>query len=424
MKKKVKFYTLGCKVNHYDSDFLLAKLELMGFQKTKENADLAIINSCAVTKTAIRKDRQMLNKARKENPEAKIVLMGCWSEVYRDEIDLKGIDLIWGTGESEKLAEKIQERFSRGETPVDTGVSPLGNLVSTDRIRYFLKIQDGCEQFCSYCIIPFTRGKLRSRNEKDIIKEVEEAIQKGFKEIVLTGIHIGLYGKEKDSIVSMDLGDLVEKIIKIKKQNNLKRLRLSSIEITEVSDKLINLMKKYKNFCPHLHISLQSGNDKILKLMNRPYSAKYFYEKVKKIRKEIPDIAISTDIIVGFPGESKDDFQETIDFVKKIKFSKIHVFPYSAHEKTKAFNFSGHLQREEILNRSRILRKISLEQENDFRKKFNLKELEILVEHIKKNKIIMGRSKYYFDVLFKKEDVIGNNKNILINKIVKIKYKF
>jgi threonylcarbamoyladenosine tRNA methylthiotransferase MtaB len=436
--KKIKIYTLGCKVNRYDSDFLLSKLEFLGFEKVNENADLAIINSCAVTKTAIRKDRQIINKAKRENPQAKIILMGCWPEVYRDEIKLKNIDLIWGVGEPNKLIEKIQEKFIednfvRAESSKALELSALTklsstNLVSTDRVRYFLKIQDGCEQFCSYCIIPYTRGKLKSRNKKDIIKEIKEAVQHGFKEIVLTGIHLGLYGREKGNKDDINLSTLVKEIIKIQsapRLKNLKRLRLSSIEVTEVSDELIYLIKKHKNFCPYLHISLQSGNDKILKLMNRPYSAEYFYEKVKKIRKEIPDIAISTDIIVGFPGESEEDFQETLKFVQKIKFSKIHVFPFSGHEKTKAFKMPNQIKREEILNRSRILRKLSLEQENSFKKKFNNKELEILIEHIKSDGIIMGRSEYYFDVLFREGDIVKKESDgNLINRIVDIEYKF
>ena len=421
---RIKIYTLGCKVNQYDSDFLLSQLESLGFKKVNKNADLAIVNSCAVTKTAIRKGRQMQNKAKKENPEAKIILMGCWPEVYRDEIDLKNIDLVWGVGKINELIKKIQEKFPRGATPVDTGVAPLGNLVSTDKVRYFLKIQDGCEQFCSYCIIPYTRGKLKSRENTNVIQEVQEAVNVGFKEIVLSGIHLGLYGKERGSKAGFDLSGLISEIIKVKK---LKRLRLSSIEVTEVSSNLISLMKKHKKICPHLHISLQSGNDKILKLMNRPYSVKYFYEKVKELRKEISGIAISTDIIVGFPGESEKDFQKTLDFVQKIKFSKIHVFPFSAHEKTKAFNMPEQIKREEILNRSKILRKIALEQENNFKKKFKNKELEILVEHIKPSGLIMGRSKYYFDVLFEERDIIGGSGergDSLVNEIVDIEYRY
>jgi len=419
--KKVKIYTLGCKVNQYDSSFLLSKLELLNFKKVKQNADLAIINSCAVTHTAIRKNRQMISKARKENPRAKIVLMGCWVEAYGDEIKKDKIDLIWGVGKIEKLVKEIQKQFYADES-ADIKELPFKNIVSTDKTRYFLKIQDGCEQFCSYCIIPFTRGKLKSRNEKEIIKEASNAIQKGFKEIILNGIHIGLYGREKNSNAQKNLNELITEILKIK---DLKRLRLSSIEITEVSDELAFLIKNNKNFCPHLHISLQSGSDKILKLMNRPYDSQYFFQRIKKIRKIIPDIAISTDIIVGFPGENEKDFQDTLNFVEKIKFSKIHVFPYSPHEKTKAFNFPGHLSREEILNRSRVLRKIALEQENDFKKQFLNQEIEVLVEKSNPNGKIMGRSEYYFEVLFSKKDILDKNCNVdkISNKMLKIKYR-
>ncbi len=415
-----KIYTLGCKVNQYDSALISQVLQSYGFCKVNRDADLAIINTCAVTQKAISKDKRMINRARRENPKAKIIVFGCWPRVYSGLIKLDNVDYILGAGEFDKLFKIIKIIYK-----VKKKLN-LPDIVATDRTRYFLKIQDGCEQFCTYCIIPLARGKLKSRPAKKIIKEAKNAIKHNYKEIVLTGIHLGLYGKKGRGNFKYDLADLIKKILVLP---GLGRLRLSSIEITEIDDKIINLLKKEKKLCPHLHIPLQSGSDKILKLMNRPYTKDYFKKQVNRIRKVVPDIAISTDIIVGFPGETDQDFKETCRFTREIGFSRIHVFSFSAHPMTLAFHFPDKVKSEVISKRSKILRSIGEKLEESFKNKFKNKTLEVFVER-QGNNYLIGRSEYYFEVKFKPDNIVDNivdnyqNKhyNNLINKIVAVKF--
>ena len=411
---KFKIYTLGCKVNQYDSRLLQALLEQTGFKSVDKNSDLVVINTCNVTQGAARKSKRMISKALKENPGAKLVIMGCVVEVKRPEIEKLGADLVWGTGKTEDLAREILKLFNLGRKKTFTL-----SIVSEDRARYFLKVQDGCEQFCSYCIIPYTRGKLKSRSSRDIIKEVKQAVAAGFSEIILSGIHLGLYGAEKEG--KYDLADLLEEIIRIK---GLGRVRLSSIEVTEIPGKLIKLLKESEKICNHLHISLQSGSDKILSLMNRPYDTKYFKEKIKEIRKEIPEIAISTDVIVGFPGETKADFKTTYNFIKKMEFSRLHVFPFSAHPGTPAFNLSGKVLPKEKKRRADVLRNLGKDLESQYRNKFKGKELEVIIENQKNGKIT-GKTEYFFEIKFRQKDIIDvtcSQKNRLIGKLVKVKF--
>jgi len=399
MTVKIKIYTLGCKVNQYDSGKLAAELERAGFVTAERNADLAIINSCAVTKTAMVKSGHMIKLAKKENPKAKIVLAGCWPKVYKIKND--DVDFVVAGNKIGDAVKKI--------TNYELRIMNNVRLATTDRARYFIKIQDGCEQYCSYCIVPYTRGKLKSRGAEEIICEIEQAVKAGYGEIVLSGIHLGLYGKN----IKTNLVNLLKKIIKIK---NLGRVRLSSIEITEVTDELIKLMAKSKKICRHLHTPLQAGSDKILKLMNRPYGAKYFKNKIKKIRRAMPDIAITTDIIAGFPGETEKDFCDTMKLIKQINFSRLHVFPFSAHEKTPAAKMPNRVEEKTKARRAKILRDLGVKLAEDYKNKFKGKELEIVVEQIKQNRII-GKTEFYFDVPVERERI---NKGF-IGKIVTIK---
>lgn len=413
-KIKFKIYTLGCKVNQYDSRSLHKNLLQAGFLGVEKNADLVVVNTCAVTESAIRKDKRMVKKAKKENPKAKLVVMGCLPEVRKEEFKNLYPDFIWGTGKHAELLEKISSLFK------NTGCARgFSGVVSEDRARYFLKIQDGCEQFCSYCIIPYTRGKLKSRAWQEILTEAQEAVRTGFREIVLTGIHLGLYGAERKE--KYDLVDLLEEILKIK---DLGRVRLSSIEVTEVGDDLIKLIKNNSRICPHLHIPLQAGSDKVLKAMNRPYNSKYFKEKIKQIRKSIPDIAISTDVIVGFPGETFENFQQTYDFIQKTEFSRLHVFPFSAHSETPAYKLKSQIPEPEKAKRANRLRELGRELERKYKNKFKNKDLEVVVESCEKNKI-KGRSQYYFDLEFRAEEagVTFDQNNRLIGKIIRVKEK-
>jgi len=452
--KTYRIYTLGCKVNQYDSGRLASELARIGFLLGQKNADLAIINSCAVTKTAVIKSGRMIKLAKKENPKAKIVLAGCWPKAEDIKESIADVDFIMKVGNSKELIKLI----SKSQIPITKQIpaSPAGGpnpnnqnnkvIVNNEKARYFIKIQDGCEQFCSYCIIPYTRGKLKSRGEEEVIAEIKQAVKAGYEEIVLSGIHLGLYGKErilslrgasatKQSLVNArvreiaalpsvarndNLAGLLKKLISI---NGLGRIRLSSIEITEVADELIKLMAESNKICQHLHIPLQSGSNKILKLMNRPYDVAYFKNKIKQIKRAMPDIAITTDVIVGFPGETAEDFRHSLKLIKQIKFSRLHVFPFSTHAKLPAAKLPGQVSEKIKARRAKILRSLGLKLAEDYKKKFKGRELAVVAEQIEKDKII-GKTEYYFDIEFKKRQIISreiNESRKLIGQIIKAK---
>ncbi|MEA2007329.1 MAG: tRNA (N(6)-L-threonylcarbamoyladenosine(37)-C(2))-methylthiotransferase MtaB [Patescibacteria group bacterium] len=393
-RKKFVIRTLGCKVNQIDSRALKGMLIRSGLIENVNSPDIVIINTCAVTKNAIKKDRKMFNGLKKKHLEAKFVLMGCFPQTYKKDAEKFDVDLVWGTVNLDELVEKIKVLL---DISINVSAS-VGTLVDSPktgkRSRYFLKIQDGCEQFCSYCNIPYARGNLWSRPEKEIFEEIAMAIKVGFSEIVLCGIHLGLYGKEKGAKTT-DLAGLLREIVLIK---GLGRVRLSSIEANDISDELLLLIKNSKKICDHLHIPLQSGTDKILEAMNRPYNTSYFEGVVLKARKLIPDISITTDVIVGFPGETKRNFCETLKFIEKMAFSKLHVFPFSAHEKTPASKMKNKVSSEEKAFRASKLRIFGESFEKKYEEKFLGKKIELIVEKNDKG-ILMGKEEHYFDVI-------------------------
>ena len=424
-----KIYSLGCKVNQYDGDKLGGLLKSAGFILVKNGADIAIVNSCAVTAGAIAKNKWMINKARAENPDAKIILTGCWPRVYAKDAKKIGVDLVFTDKDFSVLVKKLNYELGfKNKEKISNFQSQTSNI--PNRSRYFLKIQDGCEQFCSYCIIPFARGKLRSRKITEVVAEAEAAAASGYREIILSGIHLGLFGvNNADKKVEERGANLLKVLRALVKIKNLERIRLSSIEITEVHDELIKFMAGEKKMCRYLHVPLQSGCDKILRLMKRPYNLKYFAAKIKKIRQKMPDMAISTDVIVGFPGETADDFAKTEKFIKQIKFSRLHVFSFSPHARTAAAKLPGRVEAGEIKKRSESLRKISEVLEESFAEKFRGKILTVVVEHnrssrtgILKGRKLKGKTEYYFDVFFDKKDIISSPKGrSLIGQVLKIK---
>ncbi len=419
-KNKINLYSLGCKVNQYDSACLGELLRSAGLELVENRADVAIIHTCAVTKSAISKNKRMINKARKENPRAKIVLAGCWPRVYSEDIQKAGVDMVVPDKSLEEVMKRIAEVVLIEKIPNPESQTPYSKK---DRSRYFLKVQDGCEQFCAYCVIPYTRGKLYSRKLEDVLKEAKQAVKRGFAEIVVSGIHLGLYGinnvNKEEEEKDVDLVKLLKELLKIE---GLLKIRLSSIEVTEVSNELIGLMAKEKKICKHLHISLQSGCDKILGLMKRPYDTGDFRKKIKELRQAMPDIAISTDVIVGFPKETKEDFLVTKDFLQEMLFSRLHVFSFSQHERTPAFHMKPKVSREEIKRRSNELRDLNEYLQDEYRKRFSGRELEVVIEAVLGNDI-KGKTEYYFDVWFKKEDISDYLKNdpVLVGKVVSIK---
>ena len=333
---RVGIYSLGCKVNIYESEYVENLLKNNGYEIVPfdSEADIYIINTCSVTNEADRKSRKIISRARRENTDAIIVVMGCYSQVKSDDIDA---DIVIGNKDKSKIIELIEEVINKKNK-----IKKIYNLRDIDEFesmeinnfdshtRAFVKIQDGCNAFCSYCIIPYTRGKIRSKKPEDVIKEVSNLVKNGYKEIILTGIHTGKYGLDFDNY---GLYDLLSELIKI---DGIYRIRLSSIEINELTDDILSLVKKSDVIARHFHIPLQSGSDKILKLMNRKYDLDYFLKRIKEIRSIDKDISITTDLIVGFPYEDEECFKETLETLDKIKFTKIHTFPYSKRDNTKA----------------------------------------------------------------------------------------
>lgn len=422
--KTYKIYTLGCKVNQYDSSKVSRGLEQLGLIEVTTGADLAIVNTCTVTHSALTKNRKILDEARKQHPNAKFAIVGCMPVNYREEAEKLGVDYIYGAGQLDEFVDKIKnERAKSGDegnviTPsplVGEGWGEVGVGCNIDyksgKSRYFLKIQDGCQQFCSYCIIPYNRGKLASRDSASILDEVRQVTGQGVAEVVLCGIHLGLYGLDRMND-KVDLVSLMKELFEIE---TLRKIRLSSIEITEVTDEMIELMRVDRKFARHLHISLQSGCDKILKSMNRPYTTEYFRQRVLKLRQAVPEAAISTDVIVGFPGETDEDFQMTLKYCQEIGFSKIHVFPFSAHEKTPAYAFPDQVDETLKRGRAKELQRVGDILEKNYNESFVGQEIEVIIDGRSKNKDYRAKSEYYFDVKFQ------SDQQFRVGQLVKVK---
>ena len=375
---KVKAVTLGCKVNAYESEYILSSFKDRGYEITNDVADIYIVNTCSVTNTSDAKSRKVINRLIRENPNSVIVVMGCMIEANKD-MEIPGVSLIIGNKDKNKVVDLVETYLKDKQTKkilydnFDDTFEDMFITNMTSHTRAFVKIQDGCENFCSYCIIPYTRGRQRSKDPDLVIKEIETLVSNGYKEIVLTGIHTGHYGSD----LQTTFPDLLKRIIKIK---GLERLRISSIEITELNDDFLEVLKDNSIIVSHLHIPLQAGSDTILQAMNRKYLTNYFETKVKKIREIRPDISLTTDVIVGFPGETEEEFQETLDFVAKIKFTKVHVFPYSRRKGTKADTMPNQIP--ENIKKERVKRLIALSNklEKEYLDLFLNREVEVLIE--------------------------------------------
>ena len=360
---KVGICSLGCKVNIYESELVTNILKNNNYTVVdfEDKADIYIINTCSVTNESDKKSRKMINRAKKNNPAAIIIVMGCYSQVNAEDIDA---DIVLGNKDKSKIVEIIEEYIKTKQkkkiiydlTKVDFEKMEITNFDS--HTRAFVKIQDGCNAFCSYCIIPYVRGRVRSKDPEDVIKEVTTLVEKGYKEIVLTGIHTGRYGTD----INTNLEELLNKLVNIP---NIYRIRLSSIEINEITPGIKDLLKENKVMAKHLHIPLQSGSNKILKLMNRRYNKEEFLSMVDNLR-DIPDISLTTDLIVGFPNEDEEEFNETIDTLKKIGFTKIHTFPYSKRKGTPAATMDNQVSPEEKKRRVHRILDLSNKYEHNF----------------------------------------------------------
>lgn len=378
---KFNIITLGCKVNSYESNFMKEALVKNGFSfcNLNEKCDILILNTCTVTDTSDKKSLKEVRRLKRENPNAILVVCGCSVQNDKTKYDDLGINILMGNINKSNIVSII-EKYLDDKTPVEyvakTRDLPFENMEVdiSDHTRAYIKIEDGCDNFCSYCIIPFVRGKKRSKDFSLVLREVEHLANNGYKEIVLTGIDTGGYESN-----GKDLTDLIHEMSKI---NGIERIRQSSIEITQINDKFINELKNNNKICDHIHIPLQSGSDSILKLMNRKYDLKYFFDKIDMIRSVRPDISITTDVIVGFPGETEEMFLETMETCKKINFSKIHAFPYSERKGTKASMMDGKVPESVKHERVKKLLELSDSLEKSYYDKFKGKKLDVLIEEV------------------------------------------
>ena len=412
--KSVGFLTLGCKVNTYESEYLINILKEKGYEikDFDDKCDIYIVNTCTVTNNSDAKSRKVIRQAIKKNPDACVIAMGCFIAANKD-IEIPGLDILIGNKDKTKVPELIEEWFNnkkRRNLVYEEELTKFEDMYINNfpgRTRAFVKIQDGCENFCAYCIIPYVRGKCRSKEETKVIKEVQDLVKNGYKEIVLTGIHTGSFGIDLDT----SFADLLEKLVKIQ---GLERLRISSIEATELNEDVLKILKNSKVIVDHLHIPIQAGSDEILKLMNRKYSLDFFENKIKEIRAIRPNISITTDIIVGFPGESEELFNKSIETCNRIKFSKLHVFPFSERKGTKAEKLENKVSPEEKKIRTKRLLEESRKLEINYMNKFINKEVEVLIEEYKED-FSYGHTGNYLYVKI--------NKELPHNEIVKVKIK-
>ena len=412
---KVGICSLGCKVNIYESEVATDLLKKGGYEIVpfEDKADIYIINTCSVTNESDKKSRKMINRAKKNNSEAIIVVMGCYSQVSSDDIEA---DIILGNKDKSKIVEILNDFIRDRESKkiiYDLSSVEFEKMEIShfdNHTRAFVKIQDGCNAFCSYCIIPYTRGRVRSKNKEDVIEEVSRLVKDGYKEIVLTGIHTGRYGID----INSSLYELLCELVKIP---NIYRIRLSSIEINEVTPEIIDLYKNNKIMARHLHVPLQSGSNKILKLMNRRYNKEEFMKMIDKLR-EIEDISLTTDLIVGFPNETDDDFEETMDTLKKIHFTKIHTFPYSRRRGTVADKMDGHISGDIKKKRVHEVIELSNEYENEYYKSKISKVYDGVVER-HNNGLVVVHTSNFIPVIIDDNDSIENNSivNVKIERV-------
>jgi len=380
---KVAFYTLGCKVNSYETEVLINNFKKRNYEIVpfEEQADIYIINTCSVTNTSDQKSRKIIREASRRNPNSIIGVMGCYSQLNSEEIkELEpNIDIILGTSNKNKMIDYIEDYIDNKNKHIE--VENVQKVCFEDMVldkfenhtRAFVKIQDGCNNYCSYCIIPYTRGNVRSKDKDKVISEITELVNNGYKEVVLTGIHTGHYGQDLNEY---DFSDLLNDLEKIE---GLKRIRISSVEITELNDKFLNTLKNSKKIVNHIHIPIQSMCDKTLKQMNRKYNVEYFFNKIDEIRKIRPNIAITSDVIVGFPEETDEDFNITKNNIKKLKLTELHVFPYSIRKGTVAAKMKqvdGNIKKQRV----RELINLSEELKNNYYKSLIGTTEELLVE--------------------------------------------
>ena len=384
MRRKAAFHNLGCKVNAYELEAMQQLLEQAGYETVPfaPGADVYIINTCTVTNIADRKSRQMLHRAKKMNPDAIVAAVGCYVQVHSDALLADpAIDIVLGTAEKEQLPERLEKFFQSGRAArqlPETGIRRYDSLTldrTESHTRAFLKVQDGCDQFCTYCIIPYARGRVRSRQIRDVVLEAERLAQSGVRELVLTGIHLCSYGKDLPEEES-----LRELICAVHEISGVQRIRLGSLEPGSMTEPFIRTLASLPKVCPHFHLSLQSGSDRTLRRMNRRYTAAEYEEACRLLRDSFDDPAITTDIIAGFPGETEEDFADCLAFAEKISFFETHIFPYSRREGTRAASFPDQIPEQEKRARCRLLRELNDRKRAEYLNRWLSKPVEVLFE--------------------------------------------
>ncbi len=415
----VAFHTLGCKVNHYETEAIWQLFKDANYERVEfeTNADVFVINTCTVTNTGDKKSRQIIRRAIRQNPDAVVCVTGCYAQTSSAEImEIPGVDIVVGTQDRHKLLDYIQQ-FQDERQPING----VGNIMKnrtyeelevpyfTDRTRASLKIQEGCNNFCTFCIIPWARGLMRSRDPEKVVEQATQLVNSGYKEIVLTGIHTGGYGQD---LKNYNLAQLLRDLDTIE---GLERIRISSIEASQLTDEVIDVIGNSNKVVRHLHIPLQSGSDDVLKRMRRKYTMAHFSERLTKLHQALPDLAVTSDVIVGFPGESEDEFQETYDFIVNHHFSELHVFPYSPRIGTPAARMDNQIDEETKNVRVHKLISLSNQLAKEYASKLEDEVLEVIPEEMgEEPHTLVGYADNYMKVRFEGDDS-------LIGQIVKVK---
>ena len=412
--KTVAFCTLGCKVNQYETNAMMQKMIEAGYKVVdfETKADIYIINTCTVTNMADKKSRQMLRRVKEINPEAILVAVGCYAQVAKEKLEqIPEIDLILGINEKNDIVKYVEQASKNtyvSDVLHQTEFLDFGDVTYTEKTRAVIKVQDGCNQFCSYCIIPYARGRIRSRKPESVIKEITDVAKEGIKEVVITGIHIASYGKDFNT--EYRLIDLLEEIQKV---DGIQRIRLGSLEPTLITEEFVTRLKELSKICDHFHLSLQSGCDETLKRMNRKYTTDQFRHVVELLRNAYPEVHLTTDVIVGFPGETEEEFNKTYEFLKEIKFYKMHVFKYSPRSGTVAAKMPNQIDGNIKEERSTKLIELSDKNEKEYNQKYIGKEVEVLLEE-REGEYLKGHTTNYIVVKMKTNENLENT----IQKVV------
>ena len=432
MKKTVSFYTLGCKVNQYETNAMEQQFIKNNYEivENTQKADIYVINTCTVTNMAERKSRQMLRRVKEINPSAVLVVCGCYAQVAKNELEqIPEIDIILGINEKNEIVqivenyiEKMAEQDKRSQEAEIDDVSKqkefldFGDVTYTEKNRAVVKVQDGCNMFCSYCIIPYARGRIRSRKIESVVSEIKKIAKEEIKEVVITGIHVASYGKDFDNENTSKKIRLIDLLEAINKIDGIDRIRLSSLEPTIVDEEFATRLSKLDKICDHFHLSLQSGCDETLKRMNRKYTTQIYRDAVATLRKYYPEASFTTDVIVGFPGETENEFNETFEFLKNIKFYQMHVFKYSPRKGTKAAVMPNQIDGKIKEERSKKLIELSHENELYYNTSNIGKDVEVLFEE-RDGEYIKGHTTNYIVVKYKTDN------DDFINQIISVKVK-